>query len=503
MDNSILIGSSSKGEQARLLLNMANRHGLITGATGSGKTITLQTLAEQFSSQGTPVVLADVKGDLSGLATQGLPHEKIDERVRANSWGSVYKAQGFPVSFWDVFGKNGLPLRTSLSEMGPVLLSRILDLNEVQTDLIHIVFKYSDDQGLLLLDLKDLKSLLQEMGENAKELQLEYGNISKSSLGAIVRRLVTLESAGGEAFFAEPALKVEHLMQTDFSGRGLINVIDAQKLMHDKRLYSSFLLWVLSELFENLPEVGDPEKPKLVFFFDEAHLLFEDAPKYLVEKIETVVRLIRSKGVGIFFVSQSPADIPPDVLNQLGNKIQHGLRASSEKDRKLIRAVAQNYPSAEGLNIEETITQLGTGESLVTTLSENGVPSPVLRVLHVPPQSQMGPLPPAQREGIVEKSPLAPLYKETVDRESAFEVLKERKQKEQAEVSENSSQEKDSKTSEVSKGSVSTDVSAPRRKSSGSGRQSLTEAFFKSVCRSVGSQVGRSIIRGVLGSMRK
>jgi len=498
LENSILVGSSAKGGQARILLKMANRHGLITGSTGSGKTITLQTLAEQFSMAGTPVILADVKGDLSGLAEQGQPHEKIDERVKANNWGETYKAQKFPVSFWDIFGEKGLPLRTSLSEMGPVLLSRVLDLNDVQTDLIHIVFKYADDQGLLLLDLKDLKALLQKMGESAKELQLEYGNVSKASLGAIVRRLVTLESAGGEAFFAEPALKIEHIIQSDFSGRGLINVIDAQKLMHDKRLYSSFLLWILSELFENLPEVGDPEKPKLVFFFDEAHLLFDEAPKFLVEKIETVVRLIRSKGVGIFFVSQSPADIPANVLNQLGNKVQHGLRASSEKDRKLIKSVAQNYPTTEGMDIEETITQLGTGESIVTTLTEKGVPSPVLRVTHVPPQSQMGPVGDDQRQEIINKSPLAALYKDMIDRESAFEILKKRKneemevaEKQATQVAMEKEQVKEEKTKEKAAGK-------PR-----SNRQSATEAFFKSICRSVGSQVGRSIMRGVLGSMRR
>jgi len=488
MATDILIGTTDDGQSASILLKMANRHGLITGATGTGKTVTLQTLAEQFSLAGVPVVLADVKGDLAGLSKEGTDHPKIQERVQHNKLED-FKLQSFPVSLWDIYGKAGLPLRTSVSEMGPVLLARIFDLNPVQSDLVHMIFKYADDNGLVLADLKDFKALLQELGEKASELQLEYGNVSKASLGAILRRVVTLESGGGDLFFAEPALNVEHLMQNDFSGQGVINVIDGQKLMSDKRLYSSFLLWVLSELFENLEEVGDPEKPKLVFFFDEAHLLFDDAPKYLLEKIETVVRLIRSKGVGLFFVSQSPADVPANILNQLGNKVQHGLRASSEKDRKLIKSIAENYPSADGVDMEELITQLGTGESIASTLTEKGVPSPVKRVLHLPPRSQMGPIEEAFRQELISKSPLKATYGETIDRESAYEVLKKRRE-EAKEATEDSKAEESSSKAKAK----------PARKST---RQGPMEAFFKSMLRSVGSQLGRQIMRGVLGSMKR
>lgn len=474
----ILIGRDENGNTNALPLKVANRHGLITGATGTGKTITLQVLAESFSNSGVPVVLADVKGDLSGLAQAGQPHPKIEARVTHNQI-SDFTFKKYPVSFWDIYAEKGLPLCTTVSEMGPILLARILDLNDVQSDLVSMVFKFADDQGLLLLDLKDFKSLLNELAENASELQMEYGNISKASVAAIIRRVVNLQSGGGDLFFSEPALKLQHLLQTDFSGQGVINIIDAQKLMHDKRLYSSFLMWILSELFETLPEVGDAEKPKLVFFFDEAHLLFDDAPKYLLEKLETVIRLIRSKGVGIYFISQSPSDIPESILSQLGHKIQHGLRASSEKDRKAIRSVAQNYPSSKDFDVEEAILSLGTGESLVSTLDIKGVPQNVLKVLNVPPSSQIGPISDEKRKELISLSPLSPFYQERVDRESAYEILQKRNAV---------------KSSETQK--------APAKKAT-SGRQGAGEAFLKSLLRSVGTSLGRAIARGVMGSLKK
>ena len=481
--NSIGIGCNSDGIQSEILLKMANRHGLITGSTGTGKTVTLQTLAEQFSLAGVPVILADVKGDLAGLSMPGKEHPKIQERVQYNKLTS-FNFSAFPTCFWDIYGEKGLSLRTTVSEMGPLLLARILDLNEIQTDVLSLVFKYADDEGLLLIDLKDLKAILSDMAEKASELQMEYGNISKSSVGAIVRRLVNLESAGGEHFFAEPGLDIKHLLQTDFSGLGLIHLVDAQKLMLDKRLYGSFLMWILSELFENLPEVGDPDKPKLVFFFDEAHLLFDDAPKYLIEKMETVIRLIRSKGVGLYFISQSPADIPASILSQLGNKVQHGLRASSEKDRKMIKSVAQNYSAPEGYDLEQAIIGLGIGESLVSTLGEKGSPQDVNKVLNVPPRSQMGPIEDKKRAELISRSPLNAVYSKELDRESAFEVLKKRR-----EVKQDNGKENDDKKTAIKK-------PASRRQSAG-------EAFFKSMLRSIGSQLGRQIIRGILGSIKK
>ncbi|MCB0379484.1 MAG: DUF853 family protein [Bdellovibrionales bacterium] len=480
--NSLLVGSDDSRQSVQILLKMANRHGLITGSTGTGKTITLQTLTEQLSLAGVPVILSDVKGDLSGLAANGKDHPKIKERVDFNQIDD-FSFQKFPVCFWDIYGEKGLPLRTTVSEMGSLLLARILDLNDIQTDVLNIVFKYSDDNGLLLIDLKDLKALLTEMTEKADDIQLEYGNVSKSTVGAIVRRLVALESAGGDHFFGEPALDINHLLQNDFSGQGLIHIIDAQKLMLDKRLYSSFLMWILSELFENLPEVGDPEKPKLVFFFDEAHLLFDDAPKYLVEKMETVIRLIRSKGVGIYFISQSPADIPVNILSQLGNKIQHGLRASSEADRKMIKGVAQNYPSAKGYNVEEAILSLGIGESLVSPLSEKGAPEDVKKVLNIPPRSQMGPLPEEVRNSLMAQNPLKAIYSQSIDRESAFEVLKKRR------------------LSQAQTPSAKAEKKDPVRRPSN--RQTPTEAFIKSMLRSLGTSLGRQIIRGILGSIKK
>ena len=491
MTSNVIIGADKSGERVCIEAKMLNRHGLITGATGTGKTITLQVLAEQLSKMGVPVILSDVKGDLSGFAAEGTTNKIIEERVNLAKLEG-FSHQKFPCSFWDLHGKAGLPLRTTLSEFGPILLSRILDLNETQSDIIQLIFRYADDNGLLLLDLKDLDSMLAEVADKADELQIEYGNISKASIGAIKRRLLNLKEGGAEQFFSEPALKINDLLQCDFSGQGVINLIDSRKLIHDKRLYSSFLIWLLSEIFENFEEVGDPEKPKLVFFFDEAHLLFDNAPKYLVEKIETVIRLVRSKGVGIYFISQSPADIPPEILSQLGNKIQHGLRAASEKDRKIIKSVSQNYPSDETIDIEKEITALGIGETLVSVLDPKGIPTLTKKVVNVPPMSQMGPLNESVRADLISKSPLNGAYSQSIDRESAFEVLKKRKEEELKEAAKREAEAK----AEAEKQKEE----APSRKSN---RQGPFEAFFKSILRSFGTQLGRQIVRGILGSIRK
>ncbi|MCL4124848.1 UNVERIFIED_CONTAM: hypothetical protein GTU68_064425 [Idotea baltica] len=462
---------------------MANRHGLISGATGTGKTVTLQVLAENFSKLGVPVVTADVKGDLSGVSQAGTPHVKIDERLTKIGLEN-YSQKRFPVSLWDLYGEKGHPVRTTISEMGPLLLSRLLSLSETQEQILEMAFKFADDEGMLLLDMKDLMALIKWLGDNSKELQSTYGNISSASIGAIQRRLLALEEAGGDKFFGEVAIKLDHLMQKDFSGNGVVSIIDASSLMHDKRLYSTFLLWVLSELFEDLPEVGDAELPKLIFFFDEAHLLFNDAPKVLIEKIETVVRLIRSKGVGVYFVTQSPADVPENVLGQLGNKIQHALRAYTPKDRKSIKAASDSFRPNPLFKTEDAITNLGTGESLVSVLDEDGAPTIVEKVLNSPPESRMGPITPEERKEIVDRSPLQSLYSEVIDRESASEILAKRTEELIKKREEEAKKEEEEK-----------------EKKKASKRQSPAEAFFKSIARSIGSQVGRQIIRGVLGSI--
>ncbi len=484
MLNKIILGVNSKGQQIGIEPKMANRHGLIAGATGTGKTVTLQILAEQFSSMGVPVFTADVKGDLSGLCVAGNDHPKIQERVEKIKLEN-FEFRGYPSTFWDLYGKKGLPIRATVSEVGPVLLARILDLNSAQTDVVHMAFKFADDEGLLLLDIKDLREILKNMSENAKEIKNDYGNIAKVTVGAIQRKLITLQEAGGDHFFNEPGLDLNHLMQCDFSGNGVINILDARELMNDRRLYGSFLLWLLSELFENLEEVGDPEKPKMVFFFDEAHLLFDDAPKALIEKIEMVVRLIRSKGVGVYFVTQNPMDIPEDILGQLGNRIQHSLRAFTAKDQKDVKAAAGTFRPNPDINTEETITNLKTGEALVSTLNLDGAPQMVEQTLICPPKSQMGPIEDEKRKELISRSPLNGIYSKQLDRHSAFEELKKRqeeKMKENMEVEKKAFKEK---------------------KSVGRPRQSFGEAFTKSVLRSVGSSLGRSLIRGILGSLKK
>jgi DNA helicase HerA-like ATPase len=475
---------SANGALVEQLCMMSNRHGLIAGATGTGKTITLQILAESFSRLGVPVFAADIKGDLSGLGSAGSPHPKIDERLLEMPLKS-YQQRPYPVVFWDIFGKHGHPIRTTISEMGPLLLSNLLCLNDTQSGILYSCFKIADDQGLLLLDLKDLRSMLTWMSDNATKLRSEYGNISSSSIGAIQRQLLILEEQGAEHFFGEPAVKLTDLMQVDFSGNGVISIFDATTLMAQApRVYSSFLLWLLSELFEQLPEIGDPDKPKLVFFFDEAHLLFDQAPKILVDKIEQVVRLIRSKGVGIYFITQSSLDIPDDILGQLGLKIQHALRAFTPKDIKVIKSTAQSFPLNPKFDTEAVITDLGIGEALVSVLDDKGRPLPVQRTLIRPPESCIGPLAEKDRQDRIERSPFKGRYDNVVDRESAYEKLKDRAKEIQAQNDDVETQKTKEKTNSTG----------------GSKRQGTGEAFIKSAVRSIGSQIGRQIIRGIMGS---
>jgi DNA helicase HerA-like ATPase len=416
----LLIG---KGDLPQYLhLPLANRHGLIAGATGTGKTITLQVLAEQFSRHGVPVVCADVKGDLSGIAMAGEPKPKVQERA-AELGVADFAHVGAPVIFWDLFGQQGHPIRATVAEMGPLLLARMLELNETQEGVLNIAFKLADDQGLLLLDFKDLTAILQAVAENADQLTTTYGNVSKATIGTIQRRLLTLEQQGAEHFFGEPALELADLMLTTPDGRGAVNVLVADKLIHSPRLYATFLLWLLSELFEELPEAGDLDKPKLVFFFDEAHLLFNDAPKALTEKVEQVVRLIRSKGVGVYFVTQNPADVPPVILSQLGNRVQHALRAFTPAEQKGIKAAAETFRPNPAFKTQEVITQLGVGEALVSTLEPGGVPGIVERAKVIPPRSRMGTITPEERERLMAASPVGAKYAEAVDRESAYEIL--------------------------------------------------------------------------------
>ena len=460
-----------------IIPKMANRHGLIAGATGTGKTVTLRTLAEQFSAIGTPVFMADVKGDLSGLPFPGGENPKVKERIQKLGLED-FAFQGFPVVFWDVFGEQGHPVRTTVSEMGPLLFSRILMLNEIQSGVLTLVFKIADDNGLLLLDLKDLRSMLQFVGDQADQFKTQYGNVSPASIGAIQRGLLTIEEQGGAKFFGEPALNLQDLMQTDSKGKGVINILAADRLMQSPKLYATFLLWVLSELFETLPEVGDPEKPKLVFFFDEAHLLFDDAPKILVEKIEQVVRLIRSKGVGVYFITQSPLDLPETVLGQLGNRVQHALRAFTPKDQKNVRAAADTFRASPKLDVAKAITELEVGEALVSVLDEKGAPTKVERAYICPPHSRLTPLTPEERSKIIKESVIYGHYEKTVDRESAYEKLKARAEQVREET-------------------------APQKRSAEPRSQAgdLLTAAAKSAAHAIGSQIGRQIIRGVLGSI--
>ncbi|WP_035384341.1 helicase HerA-like domain-containing protein [Ferriphaselus sp. R-1] len=480
-----------------LLPQMANRHGLITGATGTGKTVTLQSLAESFSRIGVPVFLSDIKGDLSGLAKTGGGNAKVEARVEQLQLED-YENRAYPVTFWDVSGEQGHPVRATISDMGPLLLGRMLNLNEVQQGVLTLVFKIADDSGLLLLDFKDLRAMVQHVGENAKSFTSEYGNISTASVGAIQRGLLELEHQGADAFFGEPMLNIDDLMQTDAQGAGMINILAADKLLNSPKVYSTLLLWLLSELYENLPEAGDLEKPRLVFFFDEAHLLFNDAPAILLDKVEQVVRLIRSKGVGVYFVTQNPTDVPDKVLSQLGNRVQHALRAFSVRDQKAVRAAAETMRDNPELDEQAAITELGVGEALVSLLDEKGRPTIVERAFIVPPRAQIGPLTAAERQHVIQSSLLAGHYEAAVDRESAYERLKGRAaQAAEAEQAAASSPAQSNGGGLL--GSIFGNDDAPRR--SARQPQSVGEAILKSAARTIGSEVGRQLIRGVLGSL--
>lgn len=473
-----------------MLPKMANRHGLIAGATGTGKTVTLQSLAEQFSRIGVPVFMADVKGDLSGMSQVGGGNAKVEARVQQLGL-TGYANKAYPVMFWDMFGEKGHPVRTTLSEMGPLLLARMLNLNEVQAGVLNAIFKIADDHGMLLLDMKDLRAMAQHCAENSTTYQTQYGNISSASVGAIQRALLQLETEGGDVLFAEPALNLEDMMQTDGKGLGFINILAADKLLNSPRVYATLLLWILSELFEKLPEVGDMEKPKLVFFFDEAHLLFNDAPDILMQKIEQVVRLVRSKGVGVYFVSQNPLDIPDVVLGQLGNRVQHALRAFTPRDQKAVQVAAQTFRANPKLDVATAITELGVGEALVSFLDEKGAPTPVERALVCPPESRIGPATDAERKQVMAKSLVAGVYDKVVDRESAYEILKQR-----AEQAASAAQAQTQKEQEGSGFDLGGILGGKTSRS-----DSVLESAAKSAARAIGSQLGRAIIRGVLGSI--
>lgn len=498
MSNPLLIAKNAQ-QDLMLLPALVNRHGCITGATGTGKTVTLQVIAQALSERGVPVFMADVKGDLSGMAKAGAASAKLTQRLQTlgieePQWAAT------PVTFWDVYGQQGHPVRATISDMGPLLLARMLNLNDTQQGVLQLVFKIADDNGLLLLDLKDLRAMLQHVGDNAVSFQTEYGNISAASIGAIQRGLIGIGEQGGEQFFGEPMLNIDDLIQTDGNGKGVVNILAADKLMNAPRLYSTFLLWMLSELFEHLPEVGDLDQPKLVFFFDEAHLLFSEAPKPLLQKIEQVVRLIRSKGVGVFFVTQNPLDIPDTVLGQLGNRVQHALRAYTPRDQKAVQAAADTFRANPALNTAEVISELGVGEALVSFLDEKGRPTIVERAYILPPASQIGPITDEERKQLMTTSIVAGVYENAVDRESAYEKLKGRSApaptaKDGAEASADSS--------------IGATVSSWGSALGGllggsSGRKdSVVQAVVKSAARTIGSQVGRELIRGVLGSLLK
>ncbi|KPK08951.1 MAG: ATP-binding protein [Betaproteobacteria bacterium SG8_39] len=485
-----------------LLPALANRHGLVTGATGTGKTVTLQAMAQRFSAIGVPVFMADVKGDLSGIARPGGGNAKVDERVKL--LGVELAFEPCPVVFWDVFGKDGHPVRATVSDMGPLLLSRMLSLNPTQEGVLNIVFRVADDSGLLLLDLKDLRAMLSFVADNARTVKVEYGNVSPASVGAIQRGLLALESQGANSFFGEPMLDIADLMQTDGKGRGVVNILAADQLMTAPKLYATFLLWMLAELFENLPEVGDPEKPRLVFFFDEAHLLFDDAPKALLDRIEQVVRLIRSKGVGVYFVTQNPLDIPDAVLGQLGNRVQHALRAFTPRDQKAVRAAAETMRPNPKLDVAAAITELGVGEALVSFLDPKGRPQMVERALVVPPGSQLGPISGSERKRLIQSSVVFGHYEKAVDRESAYEKLRGRAAQAEPEAAPARDPQRAPQPAARERGiddhirNIVFGRTGPR-----GGRQSqgVLEAMAKSAARSIGSGVGRSILRGVLGSI--
>lgn len=541
-DGQVYLGTSrhpddSTNKPEYLQLKLANRHGLITGATGTGKTVSLQILTEGFSRAGVPVFCADVKGDLSGLAMAGDSKDFLEARAETIGFADDYNYEAFPTIFWDLFGEQGHPIRTTISDMGPLLLSRLMELNATQEGVLNIAFKIADEEGLLLLDMKDLRSLLSNLAERAKEISGTYGNVSRASVGAIQRQLLVLEQQGAENFFGEPALAITDIMRTAPDGRGMVNILAADKLMMSPRLYATFLLWLLSELFEQLPEVGNPDKPRLVFFFDEAHLLFDEAPKILLEKVEQVVKLIRSKGVGVFFVTQNPLDVPDSVLAQLGNRVQHALRAYTPRERKAVKTAADTFRPNPEFDAFEVITNLGVGEALVSTLMKKGVPSIVERTLIRPPSSRMAPITPQERKKVMQGSPVLGQYDDRVDRESAYEVLKKRaadllKKEEKQREHEDEEREETGRMRRSRTGFTLPDfddddddggrkTSSRRRRTSrddrptkrsrskstkrrrSSNRQTVTEAAMKSVVRSVSTQLGRALVRGILGSIKR
>ena len=498
MPEPLLIAQTGKAPLT-LLPALANRHGLIAGATGTGKTVTLQRMAQEFSRSGVPVFMADVKSDLSGLAQAGAMTGRLKERLDLLGIKDFAFAAA-PVVFWDVFGKSGHPVRATVSEMGPLLLGRMLNLNDTQQGVLTLVFKIADDAGLLLLDMKDLRAMLQHVGDNARNFTTEYGNISAASIGTIQRGLLELERQGGESLFGEPALDIADLMQTDTRGQGVINILAADSLMNSPKLYSTFLLWLLSELFEHLPEVGDPDKPKLVFFFDEAHLLFTDAPKPLLERIEQVVRLIRSKGVGVYFVTQNPLDIPDTVLGQLGNRVQHALRAFTPSDQKAVKAAAQTMRANPKLSVETAITELSVGEALVSFLDDKGRPSVVERAYVLPPASRIGPVTQSERESTIKASVLYGHYEKAIDRESAYEKLKGRALEKHAGGAPIDAPPAGGDAGETVKGALG-DILFGKTGPRGAHHEGLIESMAKSAVRTVGSQLGREVVRGVLGSI--
>jgi DNA helicase HerA-like ATPase len=502
-----------KTTECHMLPALANRHGLITGATGTGKTVTLQTLAEGFSKIGVPVFMADVKGDLAGISQPGTIPPKLAASLQERGV-PMPEPIACPTTLWDVFGKSGHPVRATITDMGPLLLGRMLNLNDTQAGVLNMVFKIADDQGLLLLDLKDLRAMLQHVGEHARDFTTEYGNVSAASIGAIQRALLEIESQGGDAFFGEPMLNIQDFMQTDAKGMGVINLLAADKLMNAPRLYGTFLLWMLSELFEQLPEVGDVEKPKMVFFFDEAHLLFNEAPTVLLERIELLVRLIRSKGVGVYFVTQNPLDVPETVLGQLGNRVQHALRAFTPRDQKAVKATAQTMRGKAGLDIEKAITELGVGEALVSLLDAKGRPSETEQVYVLLPGSQLGPITPEQRQALLANSLVAGVYEQTLDRESAYERLKGAAAAAGNSAANHASGTGTANSSTGATGQGPAQATVTDQVLSGLGdalfgstgprggqRQGLAQMMVKSAVRNIGSAVGREIVRGVMGSI--
>ncbi|WP_020560885.1 helicase HerA-like domain-containing protein [Thiofilum flexile] len=483
----ILLGQGD--ERVYLNPRFANRHGLIAGATGTGKTVSLQVLAESFSRLGVPVFMADIKGDLTGISQPGRLNTRVEERLKQLGIQD-HTFEGCPTVIWDLTGERGHPIRTTISEMGPLLLARLLELNDTQEGILNIAFKLADDEGILLLDMKDLRAMLQYLGENASQFQNSYGTISSASIGAIQRRLLVLEQQGGEKFFGEPAINLLDFIRTDARGYGQVNILAADRLVNSPKLYSTFLLWMLSELFETLPEVGDLDKPKLVFFFDEAHLLFTDAPKSLVTKVEQVVKLIRSKGVGVYFITQTPLDIPESVLGQLGNRVQHALRAFTPRDQKAVKTAAETFRANPKLNTAQVIMEMGVGEALVSTLQDNGTPSVVQRTLITPPHSQIGPIDDATWQALLRSSPYAGRYDVMIDRESAYEVLQARAQQVAAQA-------------QATKEQKPTRRQATKETSLTDSLQEVGEAFAKNLARSAGTKLGQQIMRGILGSIFK